>query len=335
MAKKNESGIALGEMVTNIKAGDLKNVYLFYGEEEYLKSFFTKTICERYEADKDSIIYYDGKITAEELESASEASPLMMTNTIVIVRDSGIFKKSEEDASAFNFLKDLAEESCIIFREAGVDARNGIFKIVSECGVAYNCAKQPQSEILKILVHEANVNKRSITQGAVSLLYSGVGNDILLLMNEVDKLCLLVGEGETINESHVKYASEISLEAKIFDLTDGIAEKNKEKALKQLDALLAEKTPTQVIMATVSTNFTRLCRVADLYSQGKTMREISEFLGISEYPVKKYISQSKGYSKESLAKALDLISTIDVNSKNGKIDAVVGLELIIQEIANY
>lgn len=335
MAKKNEGNLALGDMVKNIKVGDLKNVYLFYGEEEYLKSFFAKTICDRYEADRDSIIYFDGKVTAEELEAASESSPLMMTNTVVVVRDSGIFKKTEGDSSDFAFLEELAEENCIIFREQAVDARNGVFKIVSNCGVAYNCARQPESEIVKILVHEASLNKRNITQGAISLLFNGVGNDILLLMNEVDKLCMLVGEGEMINESHVKYASEISLEAKIFDLTDGIAEKNREKALRQLDALIADKTPPQVIMATIATNFIKLNKVSDLYSQGKNAREISEALGLPEYPVKKYIGQAKGYSKESLAKAIDLISTMDVDSKNGKIDAVTGIELLIQEIANY
>lgn len=333
MAKKIEGQLTLGEMVKNIKVGDLKNVYLFYGEEEYLKSFFAATICDRYEADRDNIIYFDGKVSATDIEAASESSPLMMTNTVVVVRDSGIFKKADESADNFAFLGELPEESCVIFKEQSVDARNAVFKLVAKSGIAYNCTKQPESEIVKILVHEASINKRNITQGAISLLFNGVGNDILLLNNEVDKLCMLVEEGETIDESHVKYASEISIEAKIFDLTDGIAEKNREKALRQLEALISEKTPSQVILATVATSFMKLDKVFDLKAQGKNVREISEKTGIPEYPVKKYISQSRGYTKNTLKRAIDLISDIDIKGKNGQIDPLTGLEILIHEIA--
>jgi len=334
MAKKTDSGITLTEMIKTLKIGELKHVYLFYGDENYLKDFFTKTVLTRFDTNADGIIRLDGKVTAGDIAEAAESSPLLMSSTVVIVRDSGLFKSGKTE-SDFSFLEELSEDSCIIFKESVVDARSSLFKLVSSCGIAYACNPQPEFEIVKILVHEANINNRSITQSAISLLFAGLGCDIYLLINEVDKLCMLVEEGGTIDERHVKYASELSIDAKIFDLTDGIAEKNKEKALLQLKALIDDKMAPQQILSAIANHFIKLNTVATLFSKGVTPREIAEKQGMYEFQVKKLISQSKGYTKKTIEKALSIISDTDVKGKNGGMDTLVGIELIIQEISGF
>lgn len=336
MAQKTQNSITAAEMFKIIRNGDIKNVYLFYGEEEYLKSYFTKMVCARYQADRDSIVYFDGKVSPLDVQAASEANPLMMTNSVVIVRDSGIFKKAsaekgdgEGTAGDWDFLRDLAEESCVIFREDAADKRNAIYKLVSECGLVYECERQELSGVIKILTQEVNACGRRIAPGAINLLYTGYGKDIFLLLNEVDKLCMLVGEGEIIDEKTVKYATELSVEAKVFDLTDGIAENNKEKALNQLKALLADKVPAQVILATISTHFIRLNAVAKLNAKGLNTQEICAKLGLQDFLVKKYVKQAKGYTIESLDRVISLISDVDMRGKTGQLDVAVGLELLI------
>lgn len=339
MAKKDENRIGAAEMAKALQTGETRHVYLFFGEEDYLKNYFTRIVCARYEADRDSINYLDGKVTEDELAEALEATPLMMTSTVVIVRDSGLFKKGSDDKkhadSDWSFLEDLSDESCVIFKEQSVDRSSKLYKIVEKCGLAFECGTQELSDVVKILTKRAASNGRKITPSAINLLYTGFGKDIFMLLNEVDRLSMLANEGATIDDNVVKHGCNLSMEAKIFDLTDGIAEKNKQKALEQLNALAAEKVPYQVILSTIATHFIKLGKVMKLSEEGLTVNEITEKSGMRDFQVKKYLKQARGYTAESVDDALSLISDTDVRGKNGTLDIRIGLELLIQEIGGF
>jgi DNA polymerase-3 subunit delta len=251
-------------------------------------------------------------------------------NTVVTVRDSGIFKSAGSGAdNDFGFLKDLPEDSFVFFRETEVDKRNKNYKILEECGVIFECKYQKPEMIIKILERQASSLGRHISVDAVSLMVTGIGQDLVRIISEVNKLSHLVEEGETIQASHVRQVCELSLSAKIFDLTDGIAENNKEKAFTMLQVLLADKMPPAQIMNSIGRHFMQLYNVRCLLDKGASKSEIISSLSVHEFVATKLMRQAKVYTEASASKKVKLIAEMDVAIKSGTMDPVNALEIII------
>ena len=160
MAKKSEGVTGATELARTLRQSELKNVYLFYGEEDYLKSNFTKIVIGMAGVGEDAVTALDGKITPAVLEEALETSPLLSETQVVTVRDSGIFKGSAKSAGDYSFLAELSGDSIVIFRETEADRNNANFKVAEACGLVLECAVQPESEVIKLLVKKAAANGR-------------------------------------------------------------------------------------------------------------------------------------------------------------------------------
>lgn len=334
MAKKSEAVSTVADMTRHLESGDLKNVYLFYGEEEYLKDFYIGKLCGYLsEASSGDIIRFDGKVKASEVQSACETMPMFGGNTVVLVRDSGIFKSAGKGTdNDFSFLVDIPEDSYVIFRENDVDKRNKNFKIASDCGIEFECRYQKENVIIKILARQAALMNRNISAAAASLMITGIGPELVRLINEVNKLALLVDEGGTIEPSHVREACELSLGAKIFDLTDGIAENNKEKALTMLQVLLEDKMPPPRIMDSIGRQFMQLYNVKCMLDRGMNKNDIAAALSLHSFVAAKLIKQSKMYTRSLLSERIGLVADMDMRVKSGTIDPVRALELIVEGV---
>ncbi len=330
MSKKNETITTVADMTKHVDKGEIKNFYVFYGEEEYLKNFYVSKLCGRVSESSEDVIHFEGKIKASDLQNACESMPMFGGNTVVVVRDSGIFKNAGSGAeSDFGFLSMLPEDSFVFFRETEVDKRNKNYKLAEEYGIVFECRYQKPEMIVKILERQAVSMGRHIGVDAVSLMVTGIGADLVRLINEVNKLALLVDEGETIKASHVRQVCELSLSAKIFDLTDGIAENNKEKSFTMLQVLLSDKMPPQQIMSSVGRHFMQLYNVRCMLDKGMSKADITSTLSLHEFVASKLIKQARNYTEAVLSQKIGLITQMDMGVKSGVMDPVNALELII------
>ena len=329
MAKKTEPVLSASSMKAHIEKDPLKNVYLFYGQDEFLKSYFSGLVIKKIGVDRESVKHFDGKLAAGDLRAELDSSFLFAETTVAVIKNSGYFKTiSKSAAEEFEFLRTLEEDCFAIFIENEAEKNNVLFKLFEECGAVYDCSLRSLSEVTGSLVKRANMNGAGITSEAIRLLYEGLGPELFGLYNEVDRLALLVPEG-VIDEELVLKESPLSTDAKMYDFTDAVVEKNFDKAMKYLDAMLKEKVAPQYILVSVSRHYQALYDVRCLADQRLSALEIAEKTGIKEWQVKKYLRQCGLYDRATIANMIDMISELDMSSKNGEIDAGNALELII------
>ncbi|MBP1586896.1 MAG: DNA polymerase III subunit delta [Clostridia bacterium] len=330
MAKKGDNTIGASELAKQVMSGEIKNVYLFYGEEEYLKSFFTKSVLARIGASRESVTWFDGKVSPVDLSAALDVSPLLAEVTAVVVRDSGIFKGSSRTQD-FSFLAELEGDSFAIFRETDVDRSNGNFKAVESAGMAIMCGEQPDSEITRLLARKAGSLGRQISTGAVAQLIRGKGRDLYMLVNEVDRLSFLVEEGGMIDENTVRSATELSPEARIYEFTDAVAEKKPEAAYEKYYSLLAEKEPPQRLLVSLAYHFRGLYNVAVLSEKGMNTAGMAAELKLQEFIVRKYLKQCKIYTRDALGDIVGFIADVDIRGKSG----LMGAEDMVEVVISY
>lgn len=316
-------------MAAMIEKDALKSVYLFYGPEEFLKSYFSGRVIKRIGVDRGAVKRFEGKITGEDLLNALDASFLFSEKTVVLVRNSGLFKNGTKSAAeSFEFLRDLEDDSFAIFVETEADKSNAVFKLVESCGAVFDCSLRPLSEAVSSLTKRANANGAGITPQAVRLLYEGIGKELFGLYNEVDRLALLV-PGGVIDEKLVLAESPLSPDAKIYDFTDAAVEKKTDKALECLEAMLKDRIAPQYILASIARHYRALYDVCCLSEMRLSPGEIAEKLDLKDFIAKKYIRQCESYNRETLAGIIDMIAGLDVDSKSGLITPERAIELII------
>ena len=117
-ATKNTN--AYDKLKEDIKSGTPANVYIFFGEETYLREHYTeqlRTLLVPDGFEEFNFHRLQGKgLTMQELAETEEAMPMMAQNTLVTVTDLDIFKMEEGQRTALiEILSDFPEYCTLVF----------------------------------------------------------------------------------------------------------------------------------------------------------------------------------------------------------------------------
>ena len=328
MADKGEATIS--EMNRLLAEGPLSGVYLFYGPEEYFKDFYCNKIKEK-TVGTDILNYtkYTVKTDPAEVIRNCSGYPMFADWKMIVLCESGFFCGKADPGGLTDFLGDLPPSTVLVFRESQADKRSKLYKAVERNGVIFHCDRQSDEMIIKLLAKAARAQERGITKEAAQLMILGLGEDMQRLLSELNKLVLLTAPGDVIGETHVREVCTLSISAKIWDLTDAIAENHKEKAYIYLSSLLDAREAPQMILFSVTKAFMNLYNAKMLQAEGMKFHEIASALGSREFVVKKMCQQARKFSAKELSARIEFCIRMDETSKTGKIQAVRALELIV------
>lgn len=323
------------EFNNSIKQGNISNLYLLYGIDEYMKDYYIKTLRKVLLGDDDfNYIKIDNKIKARELSDTCDEMPMLGDKKVILVKNSGFFSVKGNANEDFSFLSDLPEYTYLIFKEDDVDRRCKAYKACTQSGVVFECTRQSEIMIGKILTKAAMQYNRKIHLNAISLLIEGVGEDLIQLLNELDKLVKYTDEGDVITDNHVRKVCELSTSQRIFDLTDALSVKDTGKALVALNYLLDNKEAPQMIIVMIARQFLQLYDTKCILEEGGNQRDVVMVLGVRDFVARKLVEQCRKFSKKDLLKSFENCIKMDENIKNGLIKDVTALELIVTSNAN-
>lgn len=252
------------ELKEIIKTGGA-NLYLLYGAEGYLVEQYARLVT-RYTVEEGfdafNLQRFDGQeVTLEQLEEAVEALPLMTARKCVLVRD---YDAASGDTERFLRLVGQVPDSCVlVFWQMTVqpDSRKRGWKdfleIAQKSGVVMNFERKTVTDIAKMLVSGAKRRGTRLDMEDARYLVEQVGNDLNLLLCELDKLCAL--GGEQITRGHIDTACAKNLEARVFDLSKAILRRRPGDAYDLLQQLKVQRQEPVTVLGALSTAY------ADLY----------------------------------------------------------------------
>lgn len=338
MAKKNE---ALMELKRQIKEDRLKPLYLFYGEEEYLKEFYTLRIEEKLPdggfPEFNRIKLEGSDIPFSEYDDAWESFPMMTDRKLILIKDSGIFKlkKGREDLHSTDEQKEfwteklnhIADDTVVIFSERSVDKRSALYKSVSKLGYVVEFDYLSEADLVTWVLKQCLDSKIKMSKDTAQYLVMRCDLGLNNLNNELQKL-LTFCEGE-IYKSDIDRVVAKSLQVITFELSDAIMAGNAEKALSVLRDLKTVKENAFTILYLLFSNFDKLLH-AKLMA-GASQSEIASQIGVAPFIARKYVESSKGFSEDALKRMVTRIPEIDLAVKEGRIDEWTALEQYVTE----
>ena len=121
----------------DLKTGQFNNLYLLYGEEDYLKKQYKEKLRNAMLSPDDTMnfAYYEGKgINVKEVIDLAETLPFFAERRLIIMEDTGFFKNAAPELA--DYIKEMPETTAMIFVESEVDKRGKLFKAVQGKGRA-------------------------------------------------------------------------------------------------------------------------------------------------------------------------------------------------------
>ena len=326
--QEREAGrTAAAALEQDIKNKAYRRVYLIYGEETYLRDSYRRRLASCVSGDDTmNVRVFDGKAAeAERIVSAAESLPFFADYVLVIVRDSGLFKKSPDEL--VDFIGHIPETTVMIFDEESVDKRSRLYKKLAAAGLVVPCPKQSEQSLRQWVA--AGFGKM-VTRDALDYFLDSVGDSMVYIRQEMDKLASYTGDRQAIVEADVAAITSVRAQDRIFDMIDSVASGERDRAMRIYSDLLELRQPPMIIIYMLARHFMLLNHVKEMSESGMAVSQIAASCKTQEWAVKrKYLPQSRRFTKEQLEENLKMVAETEQSVKRGNLSDRVAVEPLI------
>jgi len=331
----------------DLSNGNIRNLYIFYGPEEYLKKYYLDSIEKQIlSVDLKSLnkSVFEGKVELGRIIDACETYPVFSEKKLIIVKNSGIFKsgkaageKAKNKGARSNgrneelefFLHNIPAYTCLIFYEEEIDKRLKIVDIVKKQGLIVEFPYQKPDSLVKWVIKVLKSYNKTIDHVAASQLVENSEMGMNEILNEINKIVSYVGDRLNVTSDDIERVCTKTVKGRIFDLTDAIAEKNSSRALKLLDDMIILKEPIPKIIYMINRQFRQILEMKLLVKSGLPVNEAASKMNLTSYAAGKVLKQSERFSIDLLKNALQKSLELDEAVKTGMLNDRIAAELLI------
>lgn len=314
----------------DIKSKQLKNFYLLYGEEDYLKNRYSTLIAKAapIEDEDMNLTRFDEKnLDAAKLIDMAYTMPFFADKRIIIIKNSGYFKTANEE---FNkYLEEPADTCILVFVESEVDKRNKAYKTFDKLGVTQELNSPSQKDIQTWIGNKLKSDSKQMQRAAFEEFTLRTDSNMENMSREYEKLISYVGNRETITKEDVENICTKQLQYNVFLMINEIAKKNTKEVLSIYHDILASKASPFSILGAITTQFRRYINIKSLREEGLTNAQISSELGIKQFIVDNGLRIIKDFPSETMQCLLNDSCELEERIKKGLINDQIAVELLI------
>lgn len=314
----------------DIKTGQFKNIYLFYGEEAYLKKQYKDKLKNALVPPDDTMNFaaYEGKnIDLTELIDLADTLPFFADRRVILIEDSGFFKGSCEELA--QYVPRVCETTVILFVENEIDKRSKLYKAVKNNGKIVEFSTQTEELLTRWILSRLKKEGKKITGSVMQLFLSKVGTDMGNIDRELEKLVCYCMNKDVIEAEDVEAVTTEQTTNKIFDMVNAIAEHNQRKALDLYYDLLTLKEPPMRIMYLISRQFQILLNIKDMSAKGFDNSTMAQKAGIPPFAVRRNVTQAKDFTMQQLKDAIKDGVEFEEAVKTGRMNDQLAVELFL------
>lgn len=318
-------------LIEDLKTGNFSQIYLLYGEENYLKKQYKERFVKALLPEGDTMNYahYEGKgIDIREVIDLAETMPFFAERRVFVFENTGFFK-SAAGAELADYLKELPETAYFLFVEEEVDKRGKMYKAVKSKGRAVELPFQDENTLKRWVAGQIGRENRRITETDLVYFLNKVGIDMGNITKELEKLFCYALERDVITREDIDAVCVTQISNHIFDMVNAVAEKQQKKALDLYYELLALKEPPMRILFLLTRQYRGLYQVKQLAQKGYGRKEIAEKAGLHPFAVGKYMEQAKRFQVKELRAILEDSVDIEQRVKTGLLTDSLAVEIFL------
>ena len=322
------------DIIADINAKKFQPVYFFYGEEGFFMDQITEKIAKEAlpEAERsfNQNIMYGADVELADIVMAARRFPMMAEKQVIIVKEAqevaGIAGEVNESQRAEKkenpltlYLQKPVESTILVinYRKQKVDKRTRFYKALNTNAVVLESKKLYDKKLNAWIERYIKSKGYTIVDQAVQLLATYLGNDLEKLVNELNKLAVILPAKSAITATHIEENVGISKAYNVFELWSAIAAKNVTKA-HEIAYFFSKNTRDHhiaVIIAVLFNNFVNLLRYHQMADKRVPPNAINQRMGLNYFQGKDLQTAARNYPKARAVRVISLLRHFDARSK--------------------
>lgn len=174
---------------------------------------------------------------ADVVIARAETLPMMAKRRVVTVSDIDRWRAGDHERF-LAFLKRPVPTTTVLLAAAKIDRRTAFAKAIESLRQVWRFRKLEHGELARALGAQAKLRKKRLDPAAAEEMIRRAGEDLRLLLNELDKLAAFVGEEEAIGEDDVAMATAGAGMSDVFAYADALGRGDLAGALERLQIVL-------------------------------------------------------------------------------------------------
>lgn len=322
-----------------VKSNEASGVYCFQGEEDYLAkntiNFLKKELIDESVLEFNSFEKDATDMTYNNLYEEIVRLPFMAKKRVIVLYN--WTDLSKDLAENYEEIEKLKDSYILVLMSSPESPRKNLsivktlmkydrvvdFDMVNPAALKNWILKKFQEENKKI-------SEVALKKFIEYLNYSKDSefNSLYKIENEIKKLASI--SSESIDERIVDSMVNKSISSNIFNLTDAISQKNRKRAIQELNKLLNNGEEPVKILYMLSRHMINVLKIINYKNQGYKDYDIMRLVGISKFEFNKIFSSLKNFSADKARYNLEKCMEADYILKTKKNEPNVLLfELVV------
>lgn len=309
------------EFFKTLKNGEIKPVYFFQGEEQYVMKSALKQL-ENAVVSEDmrdvNLTQLSSSAGGSEICTALETFPFLSEKRMVVLEESVFLNtvgKADGEDMLVEYLKNPLETTVFVVLSQKPDKRRKLYKALSSHTIVeFNALSD--TELLRWVEKTLKGFNVGIEASALNFLIEYADARPEALITELEKLSSYKKEG-TVTKDDVLAIVTPCNDYNMFKMIDCTLDKNVKTALTLLSGMLMNKEEPILILGAISKQYRQLLRVKTLLEEKTPRSEIISLLGLRDFIYRRFEGICNKTTVKKLKKAVDLCYETDEGLKTG------------------
>lgn len=325
--KKSEASAQLSQLKQDLLNHTLRSLYIFYGEETYLRDYYLEEMKKQLVGEWETFCYrrLNGKgLSLQELSDTIDTFPMGSERTMIVVYDYDLYQAADREI-LMELLQELPAYCCLIFvydiQAYKADARTKIHQLLQQKGQTVQFAQQAQRDLVRWIGKRFFATGHTIGREEAEYLIFLCGGLMTGLISEIEKISAYAADVQ-IKKKDIDAVAEPVLDAVVFQMTDAILRGKSEQALQILSELLRMQQSPIMILSVLGRQLRQLHTARLSIAFGKNATYLMRIWGMqSSYPAQKLMRNAKNFPLDWCRNAIATCAKTDFAMKQSSEDA--------------
>ena len=341
--KKTVDNTAMRELKRAIKAGAPKRLYLFHGEEAFLRddclSLLKGALLPAGLEDFNLHTVQGKECSVDWIEQAVDCLPMMSERTLVVATDFDLFGLGDKAKERLmDILSNLPDYCCLVFvydlLAYKAPARDKLAALLKKEEAVVNFQRQEQKTLAAWICRQFEKVGKSADSSDAEYLIFLVGDLMHDLAAEIGKIAAYA-PGQRVTRADMDAVAIPKVEAVVYQMTDAMARRDFNKAASVLADLLHSREAPVMILSVMGKYFRQLYTARLYLDAGKGRGELMELWGMkSGYQGDKLMDAAGRFSLPWCRYAVRRCAETDIVLKNSYGQEGEVLTALLMELAS-
>lgn len=328
-------------LVKDIKNKNFLPIYFLEGEEPYyidkISELLEKEVLSEEERGFNQTVVYGMETNLDDLIGLAKQFPMGAERQVVVVKEAGnlSFEGKAGNKSAFESYVENPQLSTVLvvnYKYKSLDKRKSLSKLLAKNNFLHTSVKMYDNQIPAWIGDLCKNKGLAIDEKSKAMLTEYLGNDLLRIENEIEKLRLILGDKKAITPELIEKNIGISKEYNNFELRKAVVERNLTMAYKIVDYFgkNQKNNPIVVTLSALNSLFTNI--IIAHTTADKSQKNLAAELKVSPYFVGEYFTAMKNFPLKKATGVIAILRETDMKSKGLGVSSQADMRDILMEM---